>query len=159
MQNGMYDAQYLMDAPIEIRLTNWSDDTSLAISYATSQSCRKRLRYTGESASQRTKLEADARECEDAKADEYETPRQPLCLLCRHCCWRFHLVNRTPLMPFIDIEGDIPTGLDSFTTYQAYNVLDSAVTAQLLPIIQAKYNDNHWMTYRREQRVWHSASK
>jgi uracil-DNA glycosylase len=30
MQNGMYDAQYLMDAPIEIRLENWRDDTSLA---------------------------------------------------------------------------------------------------------------------------------
>lgn len=30
MQNGLYDAQYLLDAPIEIRLRNWSDDTSLA---------------------------------------------------------------------------------------------------------------------------------
>lgn len=30
MQNGLYDAQYLLDAPIEIRLTNWTDDTSLA---------------------------------------------------------------------------------------------------------------------------------
>jgi DNA polymerase len=30
MQNGLYDAQYLLDAPIEIRLTNWADDTSLA---------------------------------------------------------------------------------------------------------------------------------
>lgn len=30
LQNGMYDAQYLLDAPIEIRLRNWSDDTSLA---------------------------------------------------------------------------------------------------------------------------------
>lgn len=56
-------------------------------------------------------------------------------------------------MPFIDIEGDVPSGLDSYTTYQAYNVLDSAVTAQLLPAIQDKFNDNHWATYRREQRV------
>lgn len=30
MQNGLYDAQYQLDAPIEIRLTNWRDDTSLA---------------------------------------------------------------------------------------------------------------------------------
>lgn len=30
LQNGMYDAQYLLDAPIEIRLKNWGDDTSLA---------------------------------------------------------------------------------------------------------------------------------
>lgn len=30
MQNGLYDAQYLLDAPIEIRLKNWIDDTSLA---------------------------------------------------------------------------------------------------------------------------------
>lgn len=56
-------------------------------------------------------------------------------------------------MPYIDIEGEIPTGLNSFDTYQAYNILDSAVTAQLLPVIQAKFNENHWTTYRREQRV------
>lgn len=30
MQNGMYDAQYLLDAPLDIRLKNWGDDTSLA---------------------------------------------------------------------------------------------------------------------------------
>ena len=36
-------------------------------------------------------------------------------------------------MPFIDIQGEIPTGLDQFTNYQAYNILDSSVTAQLLP--------------------------
>lgn len=29
MQNGLYDAQYLMDAPIDIRLRNWCDDTSV----------------------------------------------------------------------------------------------------------------------------------
>lgn len=29
MQNGLYDAQYLLDAPVEIRLRNWCDDTSL----------------------------------------------------------------------------------------------------------------------------------
>ena len=29
LQNGMYDAQYLLDAPLEIRLVNYNDDTSL----------------------------------------------------------------------------------------------------------------------------------
>lgn len=56
-------------------------------------------------------------------------------------------------MPFIDIEGEIPTGLDAFTTYQAYNVLDSAVTAQLLPVMSSKLNDNHRRVYRREINV------
>lgn len=28
-QNGLYDAQYLLDAPIQIRLANWSDDTAI----------------------------------------------------------------------------------------------------------------------------------
>jgi DNA polymerase I-like protein with 3'-5' exonuclease and polymerase domains len=56
-------------------------------------------------------------------------------------------------MPYIDCEGDIPTGLDSYTTYQAYNVLDSAVTAQLCPIMLDKLNDNHKITYARERRV------
>lgn len=56
-------------------------------------------------------------------------------------------------MPFIDIQGEIPTSLDAFTTYQVYNGLDSAVTAQLLPIMRAKLNDNHLTVYRREIRV------
>ncbi len=30
LQNGMYDSQYLLDAPIPIRLRNWSHDTVLA---------------------------------------------------------------------------------------------------------------------------------
>ena len=30
MQNGMYDAQYFLDAPIQIRLANWNDDTVVA---------------------------------------------------------------------------------------------------------------------------------
>lgn len=29
MQNGMYDSQYLLDAPLEVRLKNWTDDTLL----------------------------------------------------------------------------------------------------------------------------------
>lgn len=53
-------------------------------------------------------------------------------------------------MPFIDIQGEIPTGLSLFDTYQCYNILDSAVTAQLLPVMSTKLNDNHWTTYRRE---------
>ena len=56
-------------------------------------------------------------------------------------------------MPYIDIEGEIPTNLDSFTTYQAYNILDSAATAQLLPEILGKMNENHRLTYRREMRT------
>ncbi len=56
-------------------------------------------------------------------------------------------------MPYLDIEGEIPTGLSSFDTYQVYNVLDSAVTAQLLPVILEKMNDNHRLTYNRERRV------
>lgn len=56
-------------------------------------------------------------------------------------------------MPFIDVEGEIPTGLDSFQTYQAYNILDSAVTAQLLPAIKAQMNENHLKAYRENLRV------
>lgn len=54
-------------------------------------------------------------------------------------------------MPFIEIQGEIPTNLDPFTTYQAYNVLDSAVTAQLLPVMKRKKND--WTVYEREINV------
>lgn len=56
-------------------------------------------------------------------------------------------------MPFIEIQGEIPTTLDAFTTYQAYNVLDSAVTAQLLPVMRSKLNENHMKTYKREIKV------
>lgn len=56
-------------------------------------------------------------------------------------------------MPFIDIEGEIPTGLDGYSTYQAYNVLDSAVTAQLLPVMLSNLNENHHATYLRGMRV------
>lgn len=30
LQNGLYDSQYLMDAPIDIRLKNWHHDTAIA---------------------------------------------------------------------------------------------------------------------------------
>jgi DNA polymerase I-like protein with 3'-5' exonuclease and polymerase domains len=56
-------------------------------------------------------------------------------------------------MPFIDIEGDIPTGLDAWQTYQVYNGLDSAVTAQLVPAMKAQLGPNHLTTYARERRV------
>lgn len=56
-------------------------------------------------------------------------------------------------MPFIDIEGEVPTNLEPFTIYQAYNILDAAVTAQLVPVIQREFNENHRATYLRELRV------
>jgi DNA polymerase I-like protein with 3'-5' exonuclease and polymerase domains len=56
-------------------------------------------------------------------------------------------------MPFIEVEGELPTGLDSYTTYQVYNCLDSAVTAQLLPAMLDQLNDNHHTTYLRGMRV------
>lgn len=57
-------------------------------------------------------------------------------------------------MPYIDVEGQIPTTIqDAFVVYQIYNCLDSAVTAQVLPEILARMNDNHLSTYRREMNV------
>lgn len=53
----------------------------------------------------------------------------------------------------IEIEGTIPTDLSSFATYQVYNCLDSAVTAQLLPAMCRHLNDNHLLTYKREMRL------
>jgi DNA polymerase I-like protein with 3'-5' exonuclease and polymerase domains len=51
------------------------------------------------------------------------------------------------------MEGEIPTGLNAFTNYQAYNILDSAVTAQLTPVMKARLNDNTRITYEREMRL------
>jgi hypothetical protein len=45
-------------------------------------------------------------------------------------------------VPFIDIEGEIPTGLDGWQTYQIYNVLDCAVTAQLAPVMLEFLNEH-----------------
>lgn len=56
-------------------------------------------------------------------------------------------------MPFIDIQGEIPSNLDAFTTYQAYNNLDASVTAQLVPVMKDKLNENHRLVYRREIKV------
>jgi len=53
----------------------------------------------------------------------------------------------------IIIEGFIPANLPPFTTYQLYNCLDSAVTAQLLPVMKARLNEHTAITYNREMRV------
>jgi DNA polymerase I-like protein with 3'-5' exonuclease and polymerase domains len=49
--------------------------------------------------------------------------------------------------------GVIPEGLTAYQTYQVYNCLDSAITAQLLPIMLSMANENHIRTYARERRV------
>lgn len=56
-------------------------------------------------------------------------------------------------MPFVDIEGELPLGYDSFSTYQLYNGLDAAITAQLLPVMLDKLNDNHARAYADNRRV------
>lgn len=53
-------------------------------------------------------------------------------------------------MPAITIEGEIPDTLTGFDAYQVYNVLDSAVTAQLLPAMRGKLSNTHAETYARE---------
>jgi len=56
-------------------------------------------------------------------------------------------------VPCITVEGELPSGHDAFTTYQLYNCLDSAITAQLLPVILEKMNENHRIAYARNRRV------
>lgn len=56
-------------------------------------------------------------------------------------------------MPFVYVEGEIPEGLGSFDSYQIYNCLDSAITAQLLPIMKQELNSNTSLTYQRELRI------
>lgn len=56
-------------------------------------------------------------------------------------------------MPYIDMEGTIPSNLSPFETYQAYNCLDSAVTTQLLPVMKNELNPNTARTYKREMNV------
>lgn len=56
-------------------------------------------------------------------------------------------------MPFITIEGLIPEDLNPFDTYQTYNLLDCAVTAQLAPAIRNQMNENQRKTYLRELNV------
>jgi len=56
-------------------------------------------------------------------------------------------------MPAIEFQGEVPSGLDAWQTYQVYGVLDAAVTAQLVPVIKGKMNENHLHTYAREMRL------
>lgn len=66
-------------------------------------------------------------------------------------------------MPAIIIEGEIPAPEDLpksvvagnavYTHYQIYNLLDSAITAQLLPVMKAKLNLNTATVYDREMRA------
>lgn len=57
-------------------------------------------------------------------------------------------------MPLVIMEpGVLPEGLDAFQQYQAYNCLDSCITAQLLPVMKGLMNDNHRLTYEREMRL------
>ncbi|RPJ86303.1 MAG: hypothetical protein EHM18_06945, partial [Acidobacteria bacterium] len=57
-------------------------------------------------------------------------------------------------MPLVTMQpGIIPEGLTAYQTYQVYNCLDSAITAQLLPVMKGMMNENHATTYTRERRV------
>ena len=56
-------------------------------------------------------------------------------------------------MPCITMHGLIPTNLTPFETYQAYNILDSAVTVQLHPVMLKETNADTLGTYEREKRV------
>lgn len=53
-------------------------------------------------------------------------------------------------MPCIEMEpGILPAGLTAFQQYQVYNNLDSAVTAQLLPVMWASAEPQHRLAYIR----------
>jgi DNA polymerase I-like protein with 3'-5' exonuclease and polymerase domains len=56
-------------------------------------------------------------------------------------------------LPYIDIEGDIPSHLTGFDAYQVYNNLDSCITSQLLPELLSQLNQHTATTYNREMRV------
>lgn len=57
-------------------------------------------------------------------------------------------------MPWVAMEpGVLPEHLSPFQQYQAYNCLDSCVTAQLLPVMRGLANENHSQTYAREMRL------
>lgn len=49
--------------------------------------------------------------------------------------------------------GVLPEGLSSYQQYQAYNCLDSCITAQLLPVMKSLMNKNHARTYARGMRL------
>lgn len=56
-------------------------------------------------------------------------------------------------MPCIELSGTLPQGLNAFETYQVYNALDAAVTAQLVPEMLSFANEQHRLTYDREMRM------
>lgn len=56
-------------------------------------------------------------------------------------------------MPYLDIQGEIPDDLEGFQSYQVYNVLDCAITAQLSPILLEQMDEEQQLTYERELRV------
>lgn len=56
-------------------------------------------------------------------------------------------------MPAIYIEGEIPPSLTGYDNYQAYNILDSAVTSQLFPVMSATLDNETSTTYDREMRL------
>lgn len=57
-------------------------------------------------------------------------------------------------MPLVEMQpGVLPEGLSAYQTYQVYNCLDSAITAQLLPVMRLMLNENTMATYARERRV------
>lgn len=58
-------------------------------------------------------------------------------------------------MPCITIEGSIDEALsmDGYSIYQIYNVLDSAVTSQLLAAMKPQLNENTAKVYDREMRL------
>jgi DNA polymerase I-like protein with 3'-5' exonuclease and polymerase domains len=56
-------------------------------------------------------------------------------------------------MTKILIKGELPTDLDPFSTYQLYNCLDAAITAQLLPELRSRLDEHTSITYGREMRV------
>jgi len=56
-------------------------------------------------------------------------------------------------VPSIIIEGIIPDNLDGFSNEQAYNILDSAITAQLLPVLRNQLGPDTAHTYRRAMGV------
>jgi DNA polymerase I-like protein with 3'-5' exonuclease and polymerase domains len=53
----------------------------------------------------------------------------------------------------ITMQGEVPTNLSPFETYQLYNCLDASITAQLLPELKSKLDEHTAQTYNREMRV------
>jgi DNA polymerase-1 len=56
-------------------------------------------------------------------------------------------------LPYLDVEGVVPSHLSGYDNYQVYNCLDSCITAQLLPVLKGELNANTSRTYTREMNV------